>query len=260
MKIKHIYIILSFGLFLAIQSCGINSNLMLKTPKDYVFDKLDVDSANAAKNEYIIQVNDIIKFKFYTNNGQRVLDIATSTGANIQGAGQTNAMTYTIMSDSLVKLPTIGELNIVGKSIREAEMFIESQFKNLYVDPFVQVSVENKRAIVFPGSGGDSKVVYLKNNNTTLLEVLALAGGITERGRAAKIKLMRGDQGNKKVYLIDLSTIEGLRYTDLVIQNGDYLYIEPVAELGKEILKEIAPIVSIITSAAVIISVLTLFK
>jgi len=62
------------------------------------------------------------------------------------------------------------------------------------------------------------------------------------------------------VYLIDLSTIEGLQFTDLVIQNGDYLYIEPVAELGKELLKEIAPLVSIISSAAVIVSVLTLFK
>ncbi len=260
MKIKQIYIFISFGLLLTISSCGINSNLMLKTPKDYVFDKLDVDSANAAKNEYIIQVNDIIKFKFFTNNGQKVLDVVTSNVGSTQNSSQSNAMSYTIMSDSLVRLPSVGEINIVGKSIREAEMFIENEFKSLYVDPFVQVSVENKRAIVFPGSGGDSKVVILKNNNTTLLEVLALAGGITERGRASKIKLMRGDEGNKKVYLIDLSTIDGLRYTDLVIQNGDYLYIEPVAELGKEILKEIAPLVSIISSAAVIISVLTLFK
>ena len=242
------------------QSCGINSDLMLKTPKGYVFDKLDVDSANAAKNEYIIQVNDIIKFVFYTNKGQKVLDIATSTNGGTQNSGLSNSMKYTIMSDSLVKLPTIGEHNIVGKSIREAELYIENEFKNLYVDPFVQVSVENKRVIVFPGSGGDSKVVYLKNNNTTLLEVLALAGGISERGRASKIKLMRDRDNDKKVYLIDLSTIEGLQYTDLVVQNGDYIYIEPVPELGKEILKEIAPIVSIISSAAVIISVLTLFK
>jgi len=260
MKIKHLYILISLGLLLVMSSCGINSNLMLKTPKDYVFDKLDVDSANASKNEYIIQVNDIIKFNFFTNNGQQVLVVANSTGAGAKSANQTNSISYTIMSDSLVKLPAVGEVNIVGKSIREAELFIENEFNSLYVDPFVQVSVENKRAIVFPGSGGDSKVVFLKNNNTTLLEVLALAGGITERGRASKIKLMRGDEGNKKVYLIDLSTIEGLQFTDLVIQNGDYLYIEPVAELGKELLKEIAPLVSIISSAAVIVSVLTLFK
>jgi len=260
MKIKYLYILISFGLLLAISSCGINSNLMLKTPKDYVFDKLDVDSANASKNEYIIQVNDIIKFNFFTNNGQQVLAVGTLTGGGAKNSNQSNSISYTIMSDSLVKLPAVGEVNIVGKSIREAELFIENEFKSLYVDPFVQVSVENKRVIVFPGSGGDSKVVFLKNNNTTLLEVLALAGGITERGRASKIKLMRGEEGSKKVYLIDLSTIEGLQYTDLVIQNGDYLYIEPVAELGKELLKEIAPLVSIISSAAVLVSVLTLFK
>jgi len=260
MKIKHIYIVLSIGILIAIQSCGINSNLMLKTPKDYVFDKLDVDSANTAKNEYIIQVDDIIKFKFYTNNGQKVLDIVTNPSSGVQNSGLSNSMSYTIMSDSLVKLPSIGEHNVVGMSIRESELYIENEFKGLYVDPFVQVSVTNKRVIVFPGSGGNSKVVYLKNNNTTLLEVLALAGGITERGRAAKIKLMRDSAGDKKVYLIDLSTIEGLQYTDLVVQNGDYIYIEPVPELGKEILKEIAPIVSIISSAVLIISVITLFK
>jgi polysaccharide export outer membrane protein len=260
MKIKNIYILISFGLLLVIQSCGINSDLMLKTPKDYVFDKLDVESANAEINEYIVKVDDIIKFKFYTNKGQKVLDLVTRAEGGTQSLGFANSMTYTIMPDSLVKLPVIGNLNIVGKSIKETELFIENEFKSLYVDPFVQISVTNKRVIVFPGSGGDSKVVYLTNNNTTLLEVLALAGGITERGRASKIKLMRGEKENKKVYLIDLSTIDGLKYADLIIQNGDYLYIEPVPELGKEILKEIAPVVTIISSAAVIISVLTLFK
>jgi len=259
MKIKHIYIILSLGLVVALQSCGINSNLMLKTPKGYVYDKLDVDSANASKNEYIIQIDDIIKFQFFTNNGQKVLDIVTVSSGERSSAGLANTMSYTIRTDSMVKLPAIGEINLVGKTIRESEIFIEEGFKHLYVDPFVQVSVTNKRAIVFPGKGGAADVIYLKNNNTTLLEVLALAGGITERGRASRIKLMRDINGKKNIYLIDLSTIEGLQYTDLVIQNGDYIYVEPVPELGKEILKEIAPIVSIITSAAVIVSIFSLF-
>lgn len=258
MKIRNVLIFtVLLGLF-GLQSCGINSDLMLKTPKDYNFDEIDVDSANASKNEYIIHVNDIVKFQFYTNKGIKVLDIVSgSTGGNQgQALSASNSMSYTIMNDSVVKMPVLGDVNLVGMSIREAEMFLENRYSEFYVDPFVQVSVTNKRIIVFPGSGGDAQVVYLTNNNTTLLEVLALAGGITDRGRASKIKLIRDVDGVKKVYLIDLSTIEGLQYTDLILQNGDYIYVEPSPQLGKEILQEIAPIFSIITSTVGIIYIL----
>jgi polysaccharide export outer membrane protein len=258
-KIKNVLIFTLFLLIVSIQSCGINSDLMLKTPKDYKFDKIDIDSANLSKNEYIIHVNDVVKFQFFTNNGIRVLDIVSGASGGTQGQvlNTSNSMNYTIMSDSIVKMPILGDINLVGMSIREAELFLETSFSEFYVDPFVQVSVTNKRVIVFPGSGGDAQVVYLKNNNTTLLEVLALAGGITDRGRAKRIKLIRDLDGVKKVFLIDLSTIEGLQYTGLVIQNGDYVYVEPVPELGKEILQEIAPIFSIITSTFSIVYILT---
>ncbi len=126
------------------------------------------------------------------------------------------------------------------------------------MNPFVQISVTNRRVIVFPGNGGDAKVLYLANNNTTLLEAIALAGGIAERGRASRIKLIRkNDNGQRQVYRIDLSTIEGLKYTDILVQANDYIYIEPVPEIGRELLKEVAPIVSLISSAAIVISVIS---
>ena len=46
-------------------------------------------------------------------------------------------------------------------------------------------------------------VHILENNNTTLLEALAIAGGIST-GKAKRIKLIRGDLKDPKVYLIDL--------------------------------------------------------
>lgn len=242
---------------LFLSSCGINSNLMLKTDKDYVF--AEIDSINSTKEEYRLDVNDIIQFRFFTNNGQRILDLSTSSdpGQN-QLFNPNNAISYVIQKDSLINFPALGQVNIVGKSIREAELFLESSYSNLYVNPFVQISVTNRRVIVFPGNGGDAKVLYLANNNTTLLEAIALAGGIAERGRASRIKLIRkDDNGQRQVYRIDLSTIEGLQYTDILVQANDYIYIEPVPEIGRELLKEVAPIVSLITSAAIVISVIS---
>lgn len=242
---------------LVLNSCGVNSNLMLKTDKDYVFE--DIDSINTTKEEYQLDVNDILQFRFFTNHGQRILDLSTSSdpGQN-QLFNPSNAINYIIQRDSLVNLPSLGKVNLVGKSIREAELYLETAYADLYVDPFVQISVTNRRVIVFPGNGGEAKVLYLANNNTTLLEAIALAGGITERGRASRIKLIRkDDNGVRQVYRIDLSTIDGLQYTDILVQANDYIYVEPVPEIGREILKEVAPIVSLVSSAAIVISVIS---
>ena len=233
---------------------------MLKTHKDYDF--ADVDSLNVSKDEYRIDVNDILQFRFFTNNGLRILDLATSSqpGQN-QVLNLNNSLNYVVQKDSLVNLPSLGQINLVGMSIREAETFLAEEYGDLYVNPFIQISVTNKRVIVFPGNGGDASVLYLANNNTTLMEAIALAGGIAERGRASKIKLIRKDEGGKReVYRIDLSTIDGLQYTDILVRANDYIYIEPVPEIGKELLKEIAPIVSLISSAAIVISVINAVK
>ena len=57
------------------------------------------------------------------------------------------------------------------------------------------------------------------------MEVIALAGGIAERGRADKVKLMRNVGGKRIVYVLNLSTIEGLKYADMIVQANDYIYI-----------------------------------
>jgi polysaccharide export outer membrane protein len=255
---KRIFKLAAVGAMIVMfNSCGINSNLMLKTEKDYPF--ADIDSLNESKKDYRIDVNDILQVRFFTNNGIKVLDISSeSNGNQNQLFNPNNSLSYVIQSDSSVKLPVIGSTNLVGKTIKEAELYLQEQYTGFYVDPFVQISVTNKRVIVFPGNGGESKVLYLANNNTTLLEAIALAGGITERGRAAKIKLIRKDvNGKRQVFRVDLSKIDGLEYTDIIVQANDYIYVEPVPEIGRELLKEVAPIVSLISSAAIVISVIS---
>lgn len=259
MRVKIVSVSLISLVALVFTSCGINSSLMLKTDKDYEF--APIDSMNETKGDYVIDVNDIVQMRFFTNDGLKVLDISSATegGQQAQVFNPNNTLSYVIQSDSMVRLPVLGLTNIVGLTIREAEIRLQSMYSEYYVNPFIQLTVTNKRVVVFPGDGGAAQVIYLQNNNTTLMEVIGLAGGLADRGRASRIKLMRkDDEGNRLVYKFDLSTIEGLRYTDFVVQANDYIYVEPVPELGKEILQEVTPIVSLITSAAVIISVLTL--
>ncbi|MFT4601086.1 MAG: polysaccharide export outer membrane protein [Arenicella sp.] len=241
---------------LVIQSCGINSNLLLRTDKDYQF--ADVDSLNATKNDYQIDKNDILQLRFFTNDGFKLLDIATLEGnSQNQLFNPNNSLNYVIQNDSMVNLPVLGKVNLVGESIREAEKHLSDLYSADYVDPFVQIAVTNRRVIVFPGNGGEAQVLYMANNNVTLLEALALAGGVAERGRANRIKLIRKTaEGKRRVYKIDLSTIDGLAYADIIVQANDYIYVEPDPELGREILGEVAPVISLISSAAVIVALI----
>ena len=59
---------------------------------------------------------------------------------------------------------------------------------------------------------------------------------------------------------VNLSVIEGLKYADMIVQDNDYIYIEPKEQVGQESLKVIAPIVSLVSSALVIITVFSTLK
>jgi polysaccharide biosynthesis/export protein len=85
---------------------------------------------------------------------------------------------------------------------------------------------------------------------------LALAGGITD-GKAHRIKLIRGDPKNPEVYLIDLSTISGMKQSNLVLQANDIIYVEPRPKVAQRILENLTPYLALISATLLIYS---LFK
>ena len=168
---------------------------MLRTPKDYEFDKIETVLNNI---EYKIDINDQLTFQLYTNNGFQLIDMFSANGSgNNQSQRimqQNNNLTnvngslYLVRQDSLVEFPIIGDINIVGKSIKETEVYLESLLSEFYVDPFIVLGVSTKRIFLFNGaSGGEARVVNLLYNNMTLFEVLATAGGISNTNSSKNI-------------------------------------------------------------------------
>jgi len=238
--------------------CGINSNLMFRTPKDFKgYDSIPMSPAY----EYQISADDRLELKIYTNNGEKLIDFVSggNSDASMSRATNTN-LDYLVKKDGYVELPIIGDVKLNGVTLREAQNILKEHYQREYENPFIQLRVINQRAIVFPGSGSEARVVPLLNSNTTLMETLALAGGITERGRSKHIKVMRQTPKGREIYLIDLSTLDGLYYADMVVQANDYIYVEPVKQIGKEVIKDVAPIISILTSAIIIVTVITTLK
>jgi polysaccharide export outer membrane protein len=232
----------------------INPSIMFITPDDFPY-TVDQTIGNI---EYRISPYDIIEFSIYSNDGEKLLERSVAANSNNTAAGLgNNAITevgikYTVDMEGFVKLPQLGKTKLTDMTIREAEKFLEEKYSQFIKKPFAILRVTNRRVIVFTGSGGLGSVVNLTNENTTLIEAIALAGGITTTGKARKIKLIRGDTRNPQVQLIDLSTVEGMKQSNLLLQANDIIYVEPVPRISQGVLAEILPIVSIITSGLLI--------
>lgn len=261
--LKKVFFLSLIVLGSMITGCGVNSNMMFKEP---VKDDKAVNSDSIPMmpvGEYTISVNDKMTFTLSTNDGAQIIEGISGVGdnSNSQNRNRNNSMDYLVRTDGNVELPVVGKVHVEGLTLEQCEDTLETIFSKEYIDPFVQVRVTNRRAIIFPGSGSTAKVVSLDNPNTTLMEVIAAAGGIPDRGKANSIKIMRKiDTGEREVYRVDLSTIDGLKFADMVIQSNDYIYVDPRPELAKEIRDEIVPVMSLFSTVLVIFTAVMSLK
>lgn len=240
----------------ALASCNVNRDLMFRTDVDYDY---DVPSDSAGMTEYRISPNDIITMRVFSNKGAEIVNATASPQEGVPGGNfiQFPNIDYFIEADGTVELPELGFVQLSGLTIKEAEAQLERLYGQVYRDPFVILRVTNNRVFVFPGGGGVATVVTLRNNNTTLIEALALAGGINERGDARKVKVLRQVGDKREVYLVNLSTIEGKEAAGMIVQANDIVYVDPVPRLPAEVLQDVAPVVTLISSITLIAAIVS---
>jgi polysaccharide biosynthesis/export protein len=230
-------------------SCSINRNIMFKTDQEYVYDPIPLDSAG---KEYTLAPNDMITFQLFTNQGAMILDFTTNVEATRTQALNFRDFVYLIDSEGYLELPSIGRVKVSGMTVFEAQTYLEGLYEQHFNYPYALLQVINRRVIVFRGSGADASVIPMTNNNINVIEVLALAGGLSDRANASKVKLIRKVKGKQEVYLMDLSTIEGIKYASMIVQAGDIIYVEPTPEIASEVMKDVAPYVTIVSGLAFI--------
>ncbi len=258
MKISQ-RIVFAITILLIVTGCGVNSSIMLKSPRKVHYTNAS-EIPMQPKTAYVISIDDKIQFQLYTNQGEALLLSNADVNLNGSSVGGKQEIIFTVDRYGMVELPKLGKVKIQGLTIEECEDLLEKLYGEEYLNPFVQVQILNQRVLVFPGEPGKAMVVPLDNNNTTLMEALAIAGGIAERGKASTIRLIRKEGEERKVYSIDLRTMEGLPYGDLIVQANDYIYVEPTTKFTREIIKDIAPIIQIVSSSLVIITVFSNLK
>ena len=239
-----------FLMLLILSSCKVyKQDIMFKL--DDKFTEGDLSTAVAlAERNYQIQRNDLLRMDVFTNKGERIIDpnFELRQGMNNQNLNQQGGQQflYLVRQDGLVKFPMLGDVDITGLTIYEAEQKLQELYSEHYIDPFVVLRYENRRVIVLGANGG--QVIPLVNENTSLIEAIALSGGINQGAKSQTVRLIRGNLNKPEVYQIDLSTISGMKASIVRLEPGDIIYIDPWRRVWLESLRDVSPVLSLISS------------
>lgn len=246
-----------------LSSCGVYKNRILFQTEKEVIPENVLLAVEDAKSNYTLQENDYIEVEVYTNEGELIIDPNNeirrelSSGNNNQQLRQQERPRFLIREGGVAKLPLVGDIELAGLTLNEADSLLESAYSTYYEDAFVITRYVNKRVVVLGSTGG--QVIPLQNENTNLIEVIALAGGVGTQSRVNKIRLIRGDLDDPEVRVINLSTIEGMKDASLKVLPNDIIYIEPVQRITSEAVRDISPILSLVTSALTLIILINRF-
>ena len=120
--------------------------------------------------------------------------------------------TITVLPDGMISFPLVGHLQAAGKSASEIEITIAAKLNAYIADPEVNVTVTSTRGNVIFVVGKVLKpgpIVMIQS--TTVMQALAMAGGLNEFASANSIKIIR------RSGLEDDSTetLLKIRYSDL---------------------------------------------
>jgi polysaccharide export outer membrane protein len=259
------YIILFLCVAGLLSSCGIYKNRILFRTETELIPENVLLAVEDAKSNYTLQENDYIEVEVYTNEGELIIDPnneirreLNSGAGNQQFRMQQERPQFLIRDGGMVKLPLIGDIELSGLTLYEADSLLETEYSAYYEDAFVITRYVNKRVVVLGSTGG--KVIPLQNENTNLIEIIALAGGVGTQSRVDKIRLIRGDLNDPEVRIINLSTVEGMKEASLKVLPNDIIYVQPVQRVTSEAVRDISPILSLITSTLTLIVLINNFS
>jgi polysaccharide export outer membrane protein len=224
-------------------------NYLFRETKDFYY----YEMTDLKQQEHVVMHGDFITFNVTPQKGLMLIDMASGEGGGqMQRMMQGGMAQYFVRDDGTVDLPILGDVVIGGMKRLEVEKMLKEKYASIFVDPFLIITVSNRRAFVFAGLGR-AQVVPLPRENTNLAELLALSGGITENAKSNKIRVIRGDYENPTIKKVDLSTINGLKDAGMIIQANDLVVIEPVTRAAPALLRELTPYLGLITTALTLV-------
>ncbi len=245
--------ILTLLLIIMVSSCSTykNRNILFKTPKKVKTNEpvviINPSDTTQAVYRHRIKVGDRLVIRFLNNYDLGVAAKESSTaGANAEAAFSGPTAGYLVNYDSTVILPLIGRTNLVGLTRLEASTQLEKLYSKFVVNPIIDLNIASLGVTILGEVNRPGKI-YVDKENTTVVDVIAMAGGFKDVGKKKDIKIIRGQE----VIIVDLRKIEALQSPALTLHDNDIVYVEPY-----KVKADTEPVASVMPVTTVILTVI----
>jgi len=218
--------------------------------------KTEIAQTDLEQKEILIKPSDQLSIIMGTNNGLILLESTTGLEEPTKVQNQRGAeMTYLVENDSTAKIPTIGRIKLGGLTIRAAEELLEEKFSINYQKPFVKLKITNRKVTLFYEQGTIGRVIPLPEERMTLIDAIAVAGGLSQNSKSYKIKIMRGDQNNPKIINYNIRTISDLKRTNLLLEANDVIYVDARPRYLNKFIVSLQPYLILASTTVLVYSV-----
>jgi polysaccharide biosynthesis/export protein len=161
--------------------------------------------------------------------------------------------TVQVGDDGQISYPLIGEVQAAGKTTHELERDLAKRLGDKYLrSPQVTVLVReyNSQRVTVEGSVKNSGVYPMKGN-TSLVQVIAMAGGIDSTIASGDVVIFRSIDGRRSAARFDMDAIKKGNAEDPQLQPGDVVVAD--TSTTKVVLHNVLSVLPLATSAAIFV-------
>jgi polysaccharide export outer membrane protein len=137
------------------------------------------------------------------------------------------SQTVTVAPDGFVSLPLLGNVNVAGLSTDQLGTLLTAKYASYVVTPQVTVSVVDirSRAVFVMGQVGKAGS-YPLLAPTTVLQLIAQAGGLTPFAKRKNIYVLRASMGqSEKIPFNYVKVIHGDTRANIILEPGDTVIV-----------------------------------
>lgn len=239
--------------------------------KDLIYfqgEPVSKDSIYKLQNEpYRLQIGDILYIDIKSADPELV-QLFKNTES--QGGNNASRITeeqiyftgYSIDRHGIIRIPYVGELNVLGYTTNEVREKIQKEFENYFRnkdDIFITVKLAGIRVTIL-GEVNKPGTLIIYKNHINIVEAIANAGDIPVTGNRKNISVFRKSIDGTKRYTIDLTDISTFDSNNFHIESNDIVYIEPLKQkswgtgvTGLQSITTIVTVLSLITTTLLLI-------
>ncbi len=212
------------------------------------------------KFEYRLQVNDVLSIRVMG------LDDATSKFFNVESQANGSMVTdaamyvngYSVDKNGQVQLPTVGKIKVQGLTIGEAQELVQRKINEFFTNATVILKMVNWRLSVL-GDVSRPGAFQVYNNQITILDALAMAGGPNEFADKSHVTLMRQSERGVQALYVDLSDTKVLSSEYYYLLPNDIIYVPALkSRPGRLNLELLTILLSATTTAALLLNAINI--